>query len=77
MNQSSPLPKVSTQRRRGPKARSGNPQLERVLRAGAMLATCAFNLKQRYEIHDRDREVLGERQKEWDAAVMEWRRANG
>lgn len=42
-----------------------------------MLATCAFNLKQRYEIHDRDREVLGERQKEWDAAVMEWRRANG
>lgn len=37
--------------------------------AGRALATCAFNLKQRNHLTDRERRSLAESQECWDAAV--------
>lgn len=42
---------------------------ETVRSVGAKLANCAFNVKQRAKLTDRDREVLGETQAEWDREV--------
>lgn len=44
-------------------------RIERLLRSGAMLATCAFNLKQRDHLTERERRSLRESQEAWDAVT--------
>ncbi len=44
-------------------------KLNRVRKAGSMLANCAYNLKQRSHLYEEERRSLAESQQAWDA---EW-----
>jgi hypothetical protein len=49
--------------------RERSRRAQKIREAGTRLSNCAFNLKQRADLHEGDRRVLSESQDAWDRAV--------